>query len=353
MNRIIPHSKPTLGKEEELAVAEVIRSGNIAQGEKVAEFEQAVADYIGRKYAVAVSSGFAALHLGLLGLGRSTHDLTLIPSYTCKALYYVAAITGAVGIMDENDPFPFFSPATSTKVAAIIPHTFGFANLNYKKVPDNVDLIEDCATAIGGMYDGKMMGSFGKISVFSFYATKMITTGEGGMVLTDDFQIVEKVRSLRDYTIDNVDDGFGRLRFNYKMTDMAAAMGLCQLKKLPEFLDRRWNLSGLYQELLTHRSDLKFNNAVKGVYNRPAIHRYIVKLLNHNPTEVISKMKERGIMCGYGVRRPLHRIMDLDPKDFPEAEKLANEVISLPLYPTLTEHDVQYIVKNFLEVLND
>jgi len=354
MNRIIPHSKPTLGKEEELAVAEVIRSGNIAQGEKVAEFEQAVAGYIGRKYAVAVSSGSAALHLSLLSLDHPVWSQVLIPSYTCKALYYAVLCAKAyVSLMDENESFGTSRPGART--VAIIPHTFGFANLNYKKVPDNVDLIEDCAAAIGGMHDGKMLGSFGKISVFSFYATKMITTGEGGMILMDDFQIAEKVRSLRDYTIDNIDDGFINLRFNYKMTDIVAAMGLCQLKKLDSFVDRRWNLSGLYQELLMYRIDVIPYPLIYDAYHGdcPAFHRYIVRLTDHNPTQVIIKMKARGIMCGYGIRRPLHRIMDLDPKDFPEAEKLANEVISLPLYPSLTDNDVHYIVKNFLEVLKE
>jgi len=348
----IPHSKPTLGNEETRAVAEVIRSGNIAQGEKVAEFEQAVAEYIGRQYAVAVSSGFAALHLALLALGRARHDLTLIPSYACKALYYVAGIVGAVGIMDGSEAFPNFPPATKT--VAIIPHTFGFANPNYKNIPKNISIIEDCATAIGGMHDGKMLGSFGKISVFSFYATKMITTGEGGMVLTDDFEIAEKVRCLRDYTVDNVDDGFVSQRFNYKMTDMAAAMGLVQLRRLPEFLSRRLLLSSEYQEQLKHRDDIGLN-IVRGIYvgNRPAFHRYIVRLQNHSPNEVTAKTKNRGIMCGRGVNQPLHRILQLDPKGFPDAEKLANEVISLPLYPSLSMDDVKYIVKNFLEVLDD
>jgi len=350
--RTIPHSKPTLGNEEVTAVSEVIRSGNIAQGEKVAEFEQAMAEYIGREFAVAVSSGFAALHLALLALARPRHGLTLIPSYACKALYYTAGITGAVGIMDGSEAFPNFPPATKT--VAIIPHTFGFANLNYQNIPEGFSIIEDCATAIGGMHDGEMLGSFGKISVFSFYATKMITTGEGGMVLTDDYQVAEKVRSLRDYTIDYVDEVFVSQRFNYKMTDMAAAMGIVQLGRLPEFLSRRHFLSGEYQERLKHRDDIKLN-VVREIYvgNRPAFHRYIVRLKNHVPDTVIAKMKNRGIMCGHGVKQPLHRMLQLDPKDFPDAEKLANEVISLPLYPSLTMEDVKYIVKNFLEVLSE
>ena len=352
--RIIPHSKPTLGIEERNAVAEVIRSGNIAQGEKVAEFEQAMAEYIGRKYAVAVSSGFAALHLALLALDMPV----IVPSYTCKALYYAAQITGReVLVLDETEPLSSLGGGGFS--AAILPHTFGFVNYNMEyeqrhdvKIPDNFSIIEDCATAIGGMHDGKMLGSFGEISVFSFYATKMITTGEGGMVLTDDFEISEKVRCLRDYTIDNVDDGFVSQRFNYKMTDMAAAMGIVQLGRLSEFIWKRWDLSLAYNGLLKSREGIRVP-IVQSSYtgDKPAFHRYIVRLKNHVPDTVIAKMKSRGIMCGYGVKQPLHRILKLDPKDFPDAEKLANEVISLPLYPSLTMDDVKYIVKNFLEVL--
>ena len=337
--RIIPHSKPTLGIEERNAVAEVIRSGNIAQGEKVAEFEQAMAEYIGRIYAVAVSSGFAALHLALLA---ASEKHVLIPSYSCKALYHAAqAANKLISLIDEKESISILRvDRPNHRYGSIVPHTFGFTNLNIIHCND-VPIIEDCATAIGGMHDGKMLGSFGEISVFSFYATKMITTGEGGMVLTDDYQIAEKVRCLRDYTIDNVDDGFVSQRFNYKMTDMAAAMGLVQLGRLPEFLEIRSNLSCFYDTLLGRRSR----------YDRPAFHRYIVRLKSHVPDTVIAKMKRRGIMCGHGVKQPLHRILQLDPKDFPNAEKLANEVISLPLYPSLTMDDVKYIVKNFLEVL--
>ena len=350
--RIIPHSKPTLGIEERNAVAEVIRSGNIAQGEKVAEFEQAMAEYIGRIYAVAVSSGFAALHLALLA---ASEKHVLIPSYSCKALYHAAqAANKLISLIDEKESISILRvDRPNHRYGSIVPHTFGFTNLNIIHCND-VPIIEDCATAIGGMHDGKMLGSFGEISVFSFYATKMITTGEGGMVLTDDFEISEKVRCLRDYTIDDVDDGFIGPRFNYKMTDMAAAMGLVQLGRLPEFLEIRYNLSCFYDRLLRKREDIKTNLHYDGIIgNRPAFHRYIVRLKNHVPDTVIAKMKRRGIACGYGVKQPLHRILKLDPKDFPDAEKLANEVISLPLYPSLSMEDVKYIVKNFLEVLDD
>ena len=357
--RIIPHSKPTLGIEERNAVAEVIRSGNIAQGEKVAEFEQAVAEYIGREYAIAVSSGFAALHLALLVLDLPKWANVLIPSYTCKALYYAAQCANKpVLLIDEKESISTLRvDMPNHRYGSIVPHTFGFTNLNIIHC-DDIPIIEDCATAMGGMHDGKMLGFFGKISVFSFYATKMITTGEGGMVLTDDIVIAEKIKQLRDYTINN-DDTIESLRcqydmprFNYKMTDMAAAMGIVQMGRLPEFLVIRYNLSCFYDRLLRKREDIKTNLHYDGIIgNRPAFHRYIVRLKNHVPDTVIAKMKRRGIACGYGVKQPLHRILKLDPKDFPDAEKLANEVISLPLYPSLSMEDVKYIVKNFFEVL--
>ena len=174
-DKVIYHSKPTLGIEEEEAVLEVIRSGQVSQGPKVSEFENLVASYIGRKYAIALSSGLAALHLSLIGLGINEGDEVILPSYTCDALLqavlYVRAKPVIVDVNFEDGNISFVNTlqvlSDRTK-AIIIPHTFGFPADLKKFLGLNIPIIEDCAVAIGGRYRGKKLGLLGKVSIFSF-----------------------------------------------------------------------------------------------------------------------------------------------------------------------------------------
>jgi len=353
-NGVIYHSKPTIGIEEEESVLKVIRSGQLSQGSEVLEFENLVANYIGKKYAIAVSSGLAALHLSLIGLGINDGDEVILPSYTCDALLqavlYIRAkpVIVDVNYEDGNISFDDTLRVISDKTKAIIiPHTFGFpANLN-KFLNLNIPIIEDCAVAIGGIYKGRKLGSFGGVSVFSFYATKMIATGEGGMILTDDEKIANKVRELRDYTKHTI----FKIRYNYKMTDIEAALGICQIKKLDQFIEKRKVLFDRYIELMNNRDDivLSYYNYEEGTI--PSFYRFIIKLTGYNINSVIEAMRNRGIICGRGVLQPLHRLLGLNSAIYPNSERLSKEVISLPLYPSLDIAKIDHVAECLLETL--
>jgi len=353
-DKVIYHSKPTIGTEEEEAVLKVIKSGQLAQGPKVLEFENLVASYIGKKYAIAVSSGLAALHLSLIGLNINEDDEVILPSYTCDALLQAVLYIGAkpvivdVNYEDMNISFDGALRVISDRTKAIIiPHTFGFpADLN-DFLNLNISIIEDCAVAIGGSYKSRKLGSFGEVSVFSFYATKMMATGEGGMILTDDDKIADKVRELRDYTKHTT----FKIRYNYKMTDIEAALGICQIKKLDQFIEKRKVLFDRYMELLKDRDDivLPYYNYEEGTI--PAFYRFIIKLPGYNINRVIEAMKNRGIICGRGVLQPLHRLLRLNYINYLNSERLSKEVISLPLYPSLDIGEVDYLVECLLETL--
>jgi len=353
-NEVIAHSKPTLGKEEEVAVAEVIRSGQISQGKRVELFEYKMANYVGRRHAIAVNSGLAALHLSLIALNVKAGDEVILPSYTCDALLAAVLYLNAHPIIVDVEyetgnicPVEVRRNITSRTKAIIVPHSFGFtANLD-QIISLGIPVIEDCATSIGARYKGKMVGSFGVISVFSFYATKMLTTGEGGMIITDDGDIAEVVRELRDYTGHTE----YRVRYNYKMTDIAAALGNVQLENLDNFIERRTILAVQYTKLLTGYPGLLLSR-YDSREMKPVFYRYIVKLPDFDVANIRYMMKEKGILCGKAVLQPLHRLLKLPAeKRYLNSEKLAREVISLPIYPLLTREMVSYVCDKFLGLL--
>jgi perosamine synthetase len=237
------------------------------------------------------------------------------------------------------------TPGTS---AAIVPHSFGFPAQMDKIVDLGIPVVEDCATSIGARYRGQPVGSFSLISAYSFYATKMLTTGEGGMIITDDWDVAQLVRELRDYT----GRSDFRIRYNYKMTDISAALGIAQLKKLDEFIQRRTALAAQYTSLLMGHSSF-----ILPEYDRnevePNFYRYLVRLTDGDAEEVRLAMKEKGIICGKAVLHPLHRLLRLPAISYPNCEKLANEVISLPIYPLLTSGEVTFICHEFLRILEN
>ncbi|MDP3286082.1 MAG: DegT/DnrJ/EryC1/StrS aminotransferase family protein, partial [Desulfobacterales bacterium] len=224
--QIIPHSRPTIDQEETAAVVSVLQSGQLAQGEQVLYFEKALALLIGVVGAVAVSSGTAALHLALLALEIGEDDEVVIPSFVCPALLNAIRYVRAVPVLADINPETFNMDVrdlrkrlTGKTKAIIVPHIFGLPADIREIVSLGVPVIEDCAQSLGSRYEGSPAGSFGALSVFSFYATKVICTGEGGMIASGDSQLLGKIRDLRDY--DEKDDG--RLRYNYKLTDLQAA----------------------------------------------------------------------------------------------------------------------------------
>lgn len=341
---MIPHSRPTIGKEEAQAAARVIRSGLIAQGPLVQQFEQRLAQFVGVRYGVAVSSGWAALVLSLRALDIGPQDEVILPAYVCSALLQAVKITGAKAVFADIDKVTWnISAKSAARVmsrktrAIIVPHSFGTPAPLKELQALGVPLIEDCAQSLGATVENRQVGSFGACSIVSFYATKMMTTGEGGIFLTNSKALAEKARVLREY-----DEQAGSLlRYNFKMTDLAAAIGLVQLRRLPSFIRTRRILADCYDAQLKNLP----LSLPQSPFGRPVYHRYVVTSLL-GADKVLRKLEKKNIKA----RRPIHHV--LSPKgECPNADWAWEHAVSLPLYPTLSKKDIHYIIKAVKGVL--
>jgi dTDP-4-amino-4,6-dideoxygalactose transaminase len=319
----------------------VLGSGHVAQGPRVEAFEQAIAARLGVAGAVAVSSGTAALHLALLALGVGAGDDVLIPSFTCAALLHAVRAAGATPRPVDVDPATFnLDPDaarrahTSRTRAVVAVHAFGLpadvAALGTLGLP----VVEDAAQALGATYRGRPVGALGQVGVLSFYATKLMTTGEGGMLVSDDRQLLAAARDLREYDEKTED----RARFNYKTTDLAAALGLAQLGRLPGFLAARQALAARYRTALGHAP---LAHPAVPDDRAHAYHRYVVK--GRVPAERwLPALEAAGVQARRPVFRPLHRYLGLP--GFPGAEEAWARAVSLPIYPTLTPGELARVV---------
>ena len=339
---MIPHSRPTIDEADILDVTSVLRSGNIAQGSVVEKFEQELAGYIGVKSGVATSSGTAALHLALIALDITRKDTVALPSYVCTAVLNAVNYVGASPLLIDTHPDTFNMDVEDLKrkltpqvKAVIVPHSFGLASDLEEIIALGIPVIEDCAQSIGATYRNKLTGSFGNISIFSFYATKMITTGEGGMVVSNSEEFLGKIRDLRDY--DN--KGNYGTRYNYKMTDFQAALGLSQLKKLNHFIEIRRKIAQRYNIELKSFCSLPVNyrNDSKHIY-----YRYTIKL-SRDVESFLKLSKEKGINCERPVFKPLHRYLNLS--GFTNTDRVWEKAVSIPIYPTLTEKNIHIIIE--------
>jgi perosamine synthetase len=335
----IPHSMPTLGEEEAKGLQEVLASGRIATGEEVELFEQAMASYLDLKGAAATSSGTAALHLSLLALGVKEGDEVICPSFTCSALlnavYHCRATPRLVDINEETMNISLIAThkALSKKTTAIIvPHMFGYP---VEAMDDFLALgppiIEDCAQSPGATYQGRMTGTWGAAAIFSFYATKVITTGQGGMVASSDKGLLATVRDLRAY--DKKEDY--KVRYNFCMTDLQARMGRIQLEKLPSFLKMREERARMYDKHLRGIKGLTEPRA-GGIY-----YRYIVRIPGDKLDGVMGLLRRDDIEAQPPVFCPLHRYLGLD--GFAVTERVFAEALSLPIYPRLKAADASNI----------
>lgn len=337
----IPHSKPSLGKKEELILAEVIKSGQIAEGEQVEGFERELAEYIGVKGGVALNSGTSALHLALLALGVGESDQVIVPAFTCCALLNAIHYVRAEPVLVDIDPHSFNLDVQAVKAAigertkaVIVPHMFGLAADIDELVSLGIPIIEDCAQSLGATYRGKKAGSFGVLAVFSFYATKLIATGEGGMILANSVELLDKIRDLYHY--DERDDY--KIRYNYKMTDLQAALGRVQLGRLSYFIAQRQRIARQY---LAELQDLSIN--LPQIYrNREHIfYRFIIQP-EGDAKEGIAALKGMGINCARPVYKPLQHY--LGQGGLPKAQAVWEAAVSLPIYPSLRDEDAKRVI---------
>jgi len=344
---IIPHSRPLIDKDDIKSVSEVLASGKIAQGEIVKKFEDAIAGFVGAEYGVACSSGTSALHLALLGLGVGAGDEVVMPSYVCSSPYFATLHAGAVpkiadvNLADFNISVESARKRFTNKTKAIIvPHMFGTPADLDELLDLGVPIIEDCAQSLGAEYKGKQIGSFGALSAFSFYATKMITTGEGGMVLTNEREFFEKVADMRDYDKKLLSPA----KHNYKMTDFQAALGLSQLKKLRHFIERRTQIALTYGKAF---SKYQVELPTSPSHKTSVYFRYVMKTSDRD--RILCEAKEKGVVCERPVFQPLHDSLGL--KNFHNCDKAKQQALSIPIYPRLLEDEISHVIKTVGEVL--
>ena len=346
-NEIIPHSRPSLSDSDIEAVASAIKSGKLSQGPKVVEFERKVADFIGKKEAAATSSGSAALHLALLALDVKKNKEVIIPSFVCTAVLNAVHYTGAIPIVVDIEPLSFNLSVDAVKGAItdktraiIVPHMFGCPAEIDKLSELGIPIIEDCAQSIGANFKGRMAGSFGLLSVFSFYATKVLTPAEGGMVLSDSEDLISRIKDLRDY--DNRDDYV--LRYNYKMNDMQASMGLNQLSFLEGFVDRRKEIAARY---FKEFKDCNFSLPVWKEGKEHIYYRFVIKTRG-SASVYLKKLQQKKVMCQRPVYIPLH--IHLKLSGFLKSTEACLRTISIPLYPSLTEKEIEKIIAVVKEI---
>lgn len=361
---MIPIAKPAIGEEEIEAVERVLRSGMLADGEEVRKFEQNFADYCGAKYAIAVNNGTAALHASLLASGISRGDEVIVPSFTFIATATSVSMCGAVPVFADIDPRTFcidpdnLPQRITPKTKAIIGvHLFGhpFDLQNIKKICNENDLIliEDCAQAHGAEVRGKRVGAFGDVGCFSFYPTKNMTTGEGGMIITEDPEIAKRSRRIIDHG-QSEKYLHTELGYNYRMTNISAAIGKVQLAKLGQFNEARRANAAMYQKYLTHPGLLLPAEAPDTTH---VYHQFVVRLTTDFPMnrpEFIHYLKDRGIGAAVHYPIPVHQ-QPLYHKENEHlhlrvSEECAQSVLSLPVHPQVTEREMRYISDAINEV---
>lgn len=352
---MIPHSKPVLGQEEIRAATEVLRSGHITEGPVVAQFERGMAAYIGLHGGVAVSSGTVALELALRALGVGHGDNVILPSYVCSAPWLAVQRVGAQARIVDIDPTTYnLDPQKVRKArtprtrAVIVPHLFGLPADLTSLQSLGIPLIEDCAQTLGAMEQGRAVGTVGLLTVCSFYATKLLCTGEGGMVLSDDEALLERVRALREY---DQAPSLNAAASNCKMTDLQAAIGVAQLNQLGEFLEKRASLAAVYREQLPEEL---FTLPTVPAGRTHVYYRFVVRLPKglqsaDDVAVYLSRVAHRGVHCRKPVFRPLHRYLELP--DFPGSDEVDAAAISLPIHPSLNEDAVRQVAQILHEEL--
>lgn len=368
----IPITRPVMGDSELSALAAVLDSGYLVQGPRVAEFEQLVAEHVGVEHAIAVSNCTAALRVALLALGTQPGDRVVVAPYSWVATANVIELCGAIPVFVDIDPATFNMDAALLgdtlgrlraagdigTVRAIMPvHTFGntagIGDLVRVAAEFGIPLVEDAACALGAREDGRPAGSFGTISCFSFHPRKIITTGEGGMLLTDDDGAAQFARTFRNHGQQVVD---GTMQFvapgdNLRLTDMQGAIGVAQMARLPELIEARSHLADRYDTLL---APLGFSPQQRS--KGAAVQSYVVLCPEGlSATEVIAGLRAREIEATVGTNAiPFTQYYamryGIPETDLPHTVDVGRRAMTLPLFPQMTEAEQDCVVTAVAEI---
>ena len=365
--KFIPIAKPIFGKDELRYVNQCIRTGWISsQGKLVKRFEQKFAQYCKVKYGIATSNGTAALHLALLGLGIGPGDEVIVPDLTFIAPVNSVIYTGARPVLVDIDRNTFNIDVsqiekniTKKTKAIIVVHLYGrpclmdeILNIAKKY---NLFIIEDCAESHGAEYKGRKVGSFGHISCFSFFANKIITTGEGGMCLTNNKRLAKKINILLNHGMSPKKRYWHNIvGFNYRLTNIQAGIGLAQLRKIDKFLKEREKIGKLYNNYLKDISGIEIPSFKK--WEKPVYWLYSILIdKKYNREKLIEKLKQKNIETRpffYPVHKmPFYKKYIKKGQKFPIAEEISKRGISLPTFVNLTSSQIQYICNSIRKLL--
>jgi dTDP-4-amino-4,6-dideoxygalactose transaminase len=374
---VIPVIRPWLGEEEAEAAAAAVRSGWVAQGPRVAEFERGFAEHVQAGHGVAVSSCTTALHLGLHVLGVGPGDEVVVPSYSFIATANAVRYAGATPVFADVDPLTGnITPQTVEAVAT--PRTRAVIGVHQGGVPFDVaamarlcdrlraSMLEDAACAAGSTYHGKPVGAGGGLAAWSFHPRKLLTTGEGGMLTTRDAALAARMRRLREHgmTASAADrhrsttvmlEEYGEVGFNYRMTDIQAAIGLVQLAKLDQVVARRRELAGRYHQALAPIKGLRMvQDPEHGTTNYQSFWVVLPDGFAGTNIDVLAALSERGVSARRGIMaahlEPAYRGVSAD---LPVTEHLTRRSVILPLYHQMTLDEQDTVVAALTEVLKD
>jgi perosamine synthetase len=338
---------PDLGEEELAAVAEVIESGQLTMGPKVAEFEAGLAAACEVEHAVAVSSGTAALHLAVLAVGIGPGDEVIVPAYTFPATANVVALSGARPVLVDVDPETMnvrpeavADAVTERTRAVLVVHLFG-RPARWEElaavIPERVELLEDAAGALGARRRGRACGGLGRLGCLSFHPRKVVTTGEGGAVTTNDEGIAEAIKSMRHHGWRNADMPAPGL--NYRLSDVLCAVGITQLRRLEALLEVRERLAAAYGERLAGHVQLPSPDE----RDRHGWQAFVVQLDGRD--EALEALRDAGIEAQIGTYA-LHRLGAYrDQGPFPGADAVYERALALPFHNRLTAADIDRVAE--------
>lgn len=372
VTKMIPVARPYIGAEEEQAIIDVLRSGWVTQGPRVAEFEEKFSAYIGCDHAVAISSCTTALHLALLACGVGPDDEVICPSLsfiaTANSIAYVGAtpVFGDIDLATYNlDPHRLEEIISARTKAILVVHQIGLpAEMNELlavAAKHGLVVIEDAACAIGSEYEGELIGKpLGRMACFSFHPRKILTTGEGGMITTSDARLAERLRRLRQHAMSLSDvvrhnakqiaaETYDEVGFNFRMTDMQAAVGITQLGRLGDFLERRRHLASRYTEAL-HNLPWLQTPAVPANC-RHNYQSYMVRLIGDFAAKrdaIMQELLEKNISTRRAIMA-IHRELPYRSErwdhSLPHTNLATDTGLILPLFHQMTESDQDYIIE--------
>ena len=366
---MIPVNMPLMGKEEIAAVTKVLKSGiltgRLGSGPKAKQFEDNFAKFAEAKYAIAVNSGTAALHIALWAKDIKRGDEVILPSFTFIATAEAVALVGAKPVFVDIKPDTYnidpekIEPAVTSKTRAIMPVDLYGLPAEMDKIREIADrhsllVVEDAAQAHGASYRGKPPGHFADVACWSLYASKNMTTGEGGMITTNDDECAEKLRLLRSHG-EKEEYKAALLGHNYRMPEIEAAIGIEQLKKLPTFVEKRRRNAEALTGKLSDVKQLVLPSEPRGC--RSSWYLYTVRIRNGTVKDrdrVIQNLRKKGVGAGVYYHTPIHLMQYYRQHEnyvLPETEKAAEQVFSLPVHPGLKATEVNYVARAVRQIM--